>query len=339
SVAEMQGKQAVVETSAGTIVIQLFPEAAPNHVGLFMKLVREGTYAGTVFHSVIRNGIIVGGDPISRDPTKAALYGTGNVTRLKAEPDVEPHVEGSISAMLAPGDRDSAGEQFFICATDQPGLTGQYDVFGRVVDGIEVVQQISTVEADADGHPKARIEIKSIAIRDTPPDPFMADSADALASYRAIVETTMGIITFELLPDKAPETVRSFLRLAQAGVYDGIRVHRVARNFVVQMGALQYRDRPLTRSQQRFVHELPPEFNDTAHVPGVVSMAHGDDPGSALTSFFVCTGECRALDGKYTAFARVVGSLDALNAIAAVPVDGESPVSTILVTRIRVEKK
>src|SRR2546425_6155941 len=72
---QMKGKQAVVETDAGAFVIQLLPEAAPNHVGHFIKVAREGGYAGTIFHRVIKYGIVQAGDPLTRDPSKAALYG------------------------------------------------------------------------------------------------------------------------------------------------------------------------------------------------------------------------------------------------------------------------
>ncbi len=68
-------------------------------------------------------------------------------------------------------------------------------------------------------------------------------------------------------------------------------------------------------------------------------MARGDDPASASTSFFICTGDCHSLDGKYTAFARVVGGMDVLEAIAGVPVNGETPLAPILVTRARIEMK
>src|SRR6478752_309584 len=85
SLAEMSGKQAVVNTSAGTIVIDLRPDLAPNHVGYFMKLAREHAFDGTLFHRVIRMAIIQGGDPLSKDPAKASLYGTGGLGVLKAE--------------------------------------------------------------------------------------------------------------------------------------------------------------------------------------------------------------------------------------------------------------
>ena len=335
---QMAGKQAVVRTSAGTFIIQLLPEVAPNHVGYFIKLAKEGAYTGTIFHRVIRYGIIQGGDPLSKDPTKASQYGTGGLGVLRAEISAEPETAGAVSAVLVPGRRDSAGAQFFICATDQRALDGQYTVFGRVVEGLSVVQQISAVEADAESHPKTRVVIESVTIRDTPPEPFVHDSAADLAKYHVVVETTKGPFELELLADRAPETVRSFLRLVDAGVYDGIAIHRVVPNFVIQTGALAFRETSLTDRQQQLVHTLPPEFSDTPNVPGVVSMARGDDPASGSTSFFVCTGACHSLDGKYTAFARVVSGMETVMALAAVPVDGETPRERLVVTRIRVKR-
>lgn len=339
ALAEMQNKQAVVETTAGTFIIQLLPEAAPNHVGFFMKTAREGGYTGTIFHRVLRYGLIQGGDPLSRDPAKAAQYGQGGLRQLRAEKNAERHTAGAVSGVLVPGQPDSAGTQFFVCVSDQPTLDGDYTVFGRVVDGIEVVQQISAAEADARGMPTTRIEIKGVTIRDTPPEPFINDTPADLARYKAVLETTMGKMEIEFITDKAPETARAFLRLAEAGVFDGTSVHRVVQNFVIQTGALAYRDRPLTARQQKLVQNLKPEFNDTPTLPGVVSMARGEDPGSASTSFFICTGECRALDNTYTAFARVSAGMDVLRAIAAVPVDGETPKTPIVLQRVIVAKR
>ena len=333
---QMTGKQAVVRTSVGSFVIQLLPQAAPNHVGYFIKQARDHAYDGTVFHRVIRYGIIQGGDPLSKDPAKAAQYGTGGLGVLRAEINNEQHTAGTVSAVLAPGKPDSAGAQFFVCVTDQPALDGKYTVFGRVVDGIEVVQQISAAEADADGRPRTRIVIEDVTIRDTPPELFVHDTPAQLAKYRVVLETTKGPIELELLPDKAPETVRRFLLMTDAGVYDGIGVHRVVPNFVIQTGALAFRDKPLTDKQQKLVHNLAPEFTATPNTPGLVSMARGDDPGSGSTSFFICTGDCHSLDGQYTAFARVVSGMETVSAIAAVPVDGETPKETIVVVHARV---
>jgi cyclophilin family peptidyl-prolyl cis-trans isomerase len=340
SPAEMAHKQAVVSTSAGTFVIDLRPDLAPNHVGYFIKLAREGAFTGTIFHRVIRLAIVQGGDPLSKDPAKAKLYGTGGLGVLKPEFSAEPAARGAVAAVLQPNRPDSAGAQFFVCVTDQPALTGKYTVFGRVVDGMEVVQKISEAPASADGMPAERIEIASVTIRDTPPpepEPFSTDTIAQLASYRAVLETTAGPITVELFPDRAPEHVRNFLRLAQAGIYDGTLFHRVVRGFVVQAGALNGRA-PLTEKQQKYVHALQPEFSDTKHVKGILSMARGDDPASATTSFFIVTGDASSLDGKYTVFGRVVDGMAAVEAIEQAPVNGETPVGRIELTSVKVVK-
>lgn len=335
--AEMTNKQAVVETSMGTFVIDLRPDLAPNHVGYFMKLASEGAYGGTTFHRVIRDGIIQGGDPISKDPSKQALYGTGGLGVLAAEHSTEPFSAGTVAAVIRPGQPDSAGAQFFVCATDQPALTGQYSAFGRVSDGLDVVQKISEAPVDDKGAPKDRIEIRSVTIRDTPPPepvPFANTPASELARYRAAIETSLGTITIAFLPDKAPNTVRNFLRLAQAGVLDGTTFHRVVRGFVIQAGALSSRTAPLTQKQQKLVAPVPPEFNDTKHVKGIVSMAHGDDPASATTSFFIVTADAPSLDNKYTAFGRVVDGMDVVERIESTPVNGETPVTPVTITRV-----
>ena len=248
SVDEMSGKQAVVRTSAGTFIVDLRPDLAPNHVGYFMKLAQAGAYEKTTFHRVVKHGIIQGGDPLSRDPAKTKLYGTGGLGVLNAEFGAEPHTRGAVSAVLQPGKPDSAGAQFFVCVTDQPALTGKYTVFGRVAEGMDVVQKISEVPTTPEGLAAERIEILSIEIRDTPPpepEPFSTETVDALAGYRVVLDTTMGGITIAFMPEKAPETVRAFLRLAEGGVFDGTAFHRVVPGFVVQAGSLDSRG-PLT---------------------------------------------------------------------------------------------
>lgn len=341
SPAQMANKQAVVETSAGTFVIALLPEAAPNHVGYVMKLAAEGAYDGTTFHRAIKFGIIQGGDPLSRDPDKKAQYGTGGLGVLDQELSAEKHTRGTVSAVLQPGKPNSAGAQFFICVTDQAALDGQYTVFGRVVEGMEVVEQISAAPTDADGKVVDRIVINHVTIRDTPPPepvPFATETAAELKSYRAVLETSLGDIPVELFPDLAPMHVRNFLRLARSGVYDGMGFHRVVRGFAAQTGSLTTRTAPLTARQREYVGNVPPEFNATKHERGILSMARGDDPGSASTSFFLCLGATPSLDGKYTVFGRMTGGEDVLAAIEATPVNGETPTTAILLKRVRVEQ-
>ena len=339
---QMRGKQAVVETDLGAIVIDLLPEAAPNHVGYFIRSAQDGTYNGTIFHRVIRQGIIQGGDPLSKDPSRVDAYGTGGLGVLRAERNPEKNTRGAVSAVVGAGNPDSGGTQFFICIADQPSLDGTYDVFGQVSEGILVAQKISEIAADEKGRPKERVSIRSVVIRDKPaamPEAFATSTAAELGAHKAVLETSLGTITIEFIPEKAPEHVRNFLRLAQAGVYDGMAFHRVAKGFVIQSGYLPSRSEPLSESQQRLVRNLQPEFNDTSHVKGIVSMARGDNPASADTSFFIVLGPSPVLDGKYTAFGRVVDGLPVVEAIEQVPVNGEAPQTRVELKQVRLEKR
>jgi len=341
-VEQLTGKQAVLETDLGTIVIDLLSDAAPNHVGYFIKSAQDGAYNGTIFHRVVRQGIVQGGDPLTKDASKVEAYGTGGFGVLRAERNAEKNTRGAVSAVVGTGNPDSGGSQFFICIADQPGLDGVYDVFGRVSEGILIAQRISEVPADERGRPKERVTLRSVTIRDKPaarPEPFSTDAVAELGAYRAVIETSMGNITLEFMPDKAPEHVRNFLRLAQAGVYDLMAFHRVAKGFVVQSGYLPSRSEPLSEAQQRLVRNLQPEFNDTKHMKGTVSMARGDDPASADTSFFIVLGPTPALDGKYTAFARVVDSLSVVESIEQTPVNGETPQTRVEVRRVTLERR
>ena len=340
---QLKGQQAVVETTHGAFVFDLLADKAPNHAAYFITKAREGAFTGTTFHRIIKLGLIQGGDPLTRDPNMSHRYGTGGLNVLRAEFSDEPFVAGIVGAVRVPGDNDSAGQQFFVTASDQLALNGQYTAFGRIVEGMDVVQKISSLPASQRGLPDERVVITNVTIRPIPPpepEPF-ADVPDSdLGAYLADIETTRGTITAEFFSGKAPVTVRNFLRLATIGAYDGTAFHRVVKGFVVQTGAMAHRSAALTPKQQKYVpSSLKPEFNDTQHVKGVLSMARGDAPDSATTSFFICTAVCQSLDGKYTAFGRVVQGIDVVEAIEAAPVDGEAPVEKIEILRIRLRRR
>ena len=338
---EMQDKQAVLETSLGEIVLDLLPASAPNHVGYFMKLASEGAYDGTAFHRVIKYGIIQGGDPVTRDPGARDRFGTGGLGVLKREPSDEKHTRGAVSAVQVPGQPDSAGSQFFIVVTDQPTLDGQYTVFARVSEGMRVVERISEIPVDEKGLATERVDIVKVTIRDRPPPeipPFSTESIDELQHYRAVLVTSFGEITLELFPGLAPNHVRNFLRLVELGAYDGVAFHRIVPGFVVQTGFLATRTEPVPERVEKYVTTLDPEFSPTPHVAGIVSMAHGDDPASANTSFFIVTGDAASLDGKYTVFGRVVDGMNVVKAIEAVPTDGETPLARVELSRASLER-
>jgi cyclophilin family peptidyl-prolyl cis-trans isomerase len=156
----------VVETTKGSFTIRLLPDVAPKHVAYFVKTARAGGYDGTTFHRIIMGGIIQGGDPLSKDPAKAAQYGTGGLGLLKAEFSDRPFVRGTVAAVRRPSSVDSAGSQFFVCLRDQPSLAGHYTIFGEVVSGMDVVDQISLTPVEGD-RAKERVEMK-VRIEDTP---------------------------------------------------------------------------------------------------------------------------------------------------------------------------
>ena len=168
-VEEMSGKQAVIEINRGEFIIDLLADTAPNHVGHFIKSAEDGVYDDTIFHRMIRHGVVQGGDPFTKDPEKSELYGQGGLGVLAAEISDDKHTRGAVSAVQVPGDPDSAGTQCFICVVDQPGLDGAHTVFGRASEGMNLVTEISEAETDADGRAVERITIRSVTIRDKPP--------------------------------------------------------------------------------------------------------------------------------------------------------------------------
>ena len=337
--AQTPSKQAVLDTSAGTIVMDLLADKAPNHVALFIKTAESGGYNGTTFFRMVRRGLIQGGDPVTKDPAARAKYGSGGLNLVKPEMTGEKHTRGAVSTVEIPGKPDSGGTQFFVCVSDQAALDGKYTVFARVVEGMFTAQAISETAVDAEGLAIERVVVTTVTIRDKPPEtpePFSTATAEELATIRAVIETTLGDITVSFAPDKAPMHVRNFLRLAQAGVYDGMSFHRVVKGFVIQSGHLPTRNAPLGETQQTFIRPLKAEFNDQAHEKGTLSMARTDDPDSATSSFFIVTGRAQALDGKYTAFGKVESGLDVVEKIEAVPLNGETPVDRVALIRVRV---
>jgi len=129
------GKQAVIETDKGTITIELYADKAPVAVGNFQRLANRGFYNGLTFHRVIPNFMIQGGCP-KGDGTG----GPGYTIKCETKGNPHKHLRGSLS--MAHAGKDTGGSQFFICHKAQPHLDGVHTVFGKVISGIEVVDQI-----------------------------------------------------------------------------------------------------------------------------------------------------------------------------------------------------
>lgn len=124
----------VVKLKDGEVVIEMYPEAAPNHVARIKELVRQGFYNGLKFHRVIEGFMAQTGCPLG-----TGTGGSGQ--KLKAEFNTIPHTRGIVS-MARAMHPDSADSQFFICYADCPHLDGQYTVWGKVISGMEYVDNI-----------------------------------------------------------------------------------------------------------------------------------------------------------------------------------------------------
>ena len=139
----------LMETSKGVIKIKLFNDIAPNHCLNFKKLCNSGFYDYTSFHRIIRDFMIQGGDILSRDKDRLN-DGTGSPGwNIDAEFNSISHSRGILS-MARGRDINSAGSQFFICTKDSPHLDGKYTVFGKVIEGMDIVDKISTSPTDRD---------------------------------------------------------------------------------------------------------------------------------------------------------------------------------------------
>jgi peptidyl-prolyl cis-trans isomerase B (cyclophilin B) len=160
---------AVIKTNEGDMVIQFWTDAAPKTVENFKKLARAGFYDGTIFHRIVKNFMIQGGDPISKDPSKEDRYGSGGPGyKIKAEFNDHSHGRGVIS-MARESDPDSAGSQFFICLAPVTRLDHQYTTFGKLIKGDDVLDNIGAAEVSRNSggemsKPTKRIVIQSIKI-------------------------------------------------------------------------------------------------------------------------------------------------------------------------------
>ena len=155
---------ALIKTTEGDMAIELWPDVAPKTVENFKKLATQGFYDGTAFHRVIKGFMIQGGDPLTKDASKEAMWGTGDPGyKIKAEFNKKSHVRGVIS-MARSNHPDSAGSQFFICHGDPKFLDGQYTTFGKLIKGDDVLEKIATTPTHPQDRPDKRMGVTSIKI-------------------------------------------------------------------------------------------------------------------------------------------------------------------------------
>ncbi len=167
-------KIAVMEVAVGgkkeSVMIELFPNDAPQTVSNFIDRCAKGFYHGLAFHRAIEGFLVQTGDPLTADESMREKWGTGGEDKTIPAEIKRPHRIGAV-AMARRSDkvnpqRQSNGSQFYICLGNYSAIDGQYTVFGQVVAGLDAVQQISRMPVDSNDCPVARIEVKSIQVID-----------------------------------------------------------------------------------------------------------------------------------------------------------------------------
>lgn len=152
-----------IETKFGKIVFKLLPEIAPETVRNFAKLTESGFYDGSLFHRVIPNFMIQGGDPNTKRPDKSKWGLGGPGYTVKAEFNSRSHLRGIVS-MARATDPNSAGSQFFIVTTDSTFLDRQYTVFGEVIEGMNVADAIVGQQRDRNDCPLQDIQMLKVTM-------------------------------------------------------------------------------------------------------------------------------------------------------------------------------
>lgn len=144
--------------------IELYPEVAPITVSNFVSLVKKGFYDGIIFHRVIKGFMIQGGDPNGRGDGGPGYSIKGEFNSNGFKNDLK-HTRGVIS-MARTMDPNSAGSQFFIMHKDAPHLDGEYAAFGKVIEGIEVVDEIARVRTDFSDRPLEKQVMKKVTVQE-----------------------------------------------------------------------------------------------------------------------------------------------------------------------------
>tara|TARA_B100001765_G_scaffold181798_1_gene125473 strand:- start:1294 stop:1893 length:600 start_codon:yes stop_codon:yes gene_type:complete len=163
---------AVISTKFGDMVVEFYPDVAPMHVESFTVLANEGYFDGTTFHRVIPGFVIQGGDPNSKNEDRST-HGTGgragkffgigdendsNTWLIPQEFNEISHVKGILS-MARTNDPNSASSQFFICHDNANLLDNNYTVFGKVIDGLDVIDSVVNVDRDQNDNPLDKVEM------------------------------------------------------------------------------------------------------------------------------------------------------------------------------------
>lgn len=157
-------KMAIIKTSQGEIKLELFADKAPKTVANFEKLASEGFYNDTLFHRVIKDFMIQGGDPNTKDRSNPALFGTGGPGYQFEDEINDVKLVRGILAMANAGPNTNGSQFFIVTAPETSWLDGKHTAFGRVVEGMDVVDKIENTKTGTGDLPVEPIVVESVSV-------------------------------------------------------------------------------------------------------------------------------------------------------------------------------
>ncbi len=320
------GAELVLE-SGEVVVIDLLEDVAPDHVNNFVFLVNQQFYDGLSFHEILPGLSVRAGDPTAGDP--GASWPADAGYELPDEQESTDVLAVNAEGLLAMWrDEDGASSSQFLITLSQPdsSTSEALTAFGRVTSDLQPLHAFGSRDPAAIPPPPSGPKIVEIRITEDGVSAASTDSAPAEpdgprswdeppafelkdgVDYRATIEMAGGgVIEIDLYEDLAPQHVNSFVFLARQGFYDSLTFHRIIHGFMAQGGD------PTGTGGGGPGYTIDAEFNDTAHVRGVLSMARSADPNSAGSQFFIVYDAAPHLDGQYTAFGEVISGMDVVD--------------------------
>ncbi len=336
----------VFETSYGNITIDLFEKIAPKHVENFKNLTKTKSYDSTYFHRVIPGFVVQGGDPNTKDGNRENDgMGKPDQPTVPAEFSHLAHKRGILSMARKGDDVNSATSQFFICVADVPQLDGQYSIFGKVIEGMDVVDKIVAAPRDGKDNPNEHIYILKAYTKEMdipePAENIKPSNQASNANEVAVLETSLGVIKFGFYDGIAPKHTAQIKKLISEGFYDSTAFHRVIPGFMVQGGDPNSKDNDRSNDGMGSSHlpDIPAEFSDLHHLRGTLAAARSQNPNSANCQFFINVADNFFLDNQYTVFGEVLEGMDVVDKIVSAERDqNDNPFEKIVIKKAYLKK-
>ena len=333
----------------GTIELDLYGKEAPVTVVNFANLANSGFYNGLTFHRIIEGVMMQGGCPNGTGSGGSGKNITGEFSENGSKNSIS-HVRGVIS-MARSGHQtydyyyyNSASSQFFIVHEDSTHLDGKYAAFGMVTEGMDVVDSVCTSVpvTDTNGTVSAQNQpkIKSVKVECVSED-FMPK--EPVVTHTATIKIEgYGTIELDLYGNIAPITVENFAKLANEGFYNGLTLHRIIEDFMMQGGCPEGNGTGDSGTDIKGEFLLNGVYNNISHVRGVISMARGNEPDSGSCQFFIVHKDSPHLDDNYAAFGMVTSGIEVVDKICTdaepsdsngtIPADKQPVITSITVT-------